>query len=249
MNTKNGLTRIVAKTKGVLATSCVRGMMGTMDCQAAFYDPKVDPAHPAFSGPLLYVFWHEYIPTPFYYRGHCNIAMLLSQHRDAEWLSDSAKYMGFDTVRGSTWRGATAALRELVRKGKTMNLAITPDGPRGPRRVLAPGAIYLSSKLQIPIVAIGIGYDRPWRLPTWDRFALPKPFSRIRGLMSPKINIPPDLTRDQVERYRLQVEQILNRLTLECEHWAASPTRKIKQQTLHRQSAHRLKCAPFCSGS
>jgi len=218
--------------------------MGTLDCQAAFYDPEVDPAYPQFRGPILYLFWHEYIPAPFYYRGHCNIAMLISRHRDAEWLSAAAAYMGFDTVRGSTRRGGTAALLELARKSETMNLAITPDGPRGPRRVLAPGAIYLSSKLQIPIVAIGIGYDRPWRVSTWDRFAVPKPFSRVRGLMSPKIRVPADLARDQVEHYRLRIEEILNRLTQECEEWAESGARKTEQQAIHRQSALRRRFDP-----
>jgi len=244
MNTKNRSTRIAARIKGIAVASCVRGMMGTLEAQMAFYDPEVDPFHSEFRGPVLFVFWHEYIPTPFYYRGHCNIAILISQHRDAEWLSAAAAYMGFDTVRGSTRRGGTAALLELARKSETMNLAITPDGPRGPRRVLAPGAIYLSSKLQIPIVAVGIGYDRPWRVSTWDRFAVPRPFSRLRGLMGPKIRIPADLTRNQVERYRRQVEQILSRLTLECEYWAESGTRKTEQQAIHRQSVHRPRWDP-----
>ena len=223
----------------MLVASCVRGLIGTLDCQASFYDPSVDPAHSEFSGPVLFVFWHEYIPTPFYYRGHCNIAMLISQHRDAEWLSAAAAYMGFETVRGSTKRGGTSALLELARKSKTMSLAITPDGPRGPRRVLAPGAIFLSSKLQIPIVAIGLGYDRPWRVSTWDRFAIPRPFSRARAVMSPKIHVPADLTRQQVERYRKRVERILNRLTAECEYWAELGTRKSEQRAIHRQPAKR----------
>ena len=56
-----------------------------------------------------------------------------------------------------------------------MNLTITPDGPRGPRRQLAQGPVYLASKLGMPIVAMGFGYDRPWRFNSWDRFAIPRP--------------------------------------------------------------------------
>ena len=124
----------------------------------------------------------------------------------------------------------------------TQNLAITPDGPRGPRRQLATGPIYLSSKLKTPLVAVGIGYDRPWRLHTWDRFAVPRPFSRARTISSPRIQIPPDLNRAGIEAYRRRVENLLNRLTTEAECWAESGTRKIEQKRLYPRPAysHRL---------
>ena len=105
--------------------------------------------------------------------------------------------MGFGTVRGSTSRGGVAALRELMRTGETMNLTITPDGPRGPRRKLAAGCIYASSRLGIPLVPIGLGYDRPWRSRrAWDQFAVPRPYSRARAIAGPKVQIPADLERD-----------------------------------------------------
>ncbi len=87
----------------------------------------------------IYIFWHEYILYPLYLRGHCNLSMLLSQHLDAEVLSHVGAHMGFDFVRGSSSRGGAAALRELLAKSRKMNLTITPDGPRGPRRRLAQG--------------------------------------------------------------------------------------------------------------
>ena len=107
--------------------------------------------------------------------------MLLSRHRDAEILSHVAYHFGFDFVRGSTNRGGAAALRELLAKSRQMHLTITPDGPRGPRRRMAPGPIYLASKLGLPLVLMGYGYDRPWRLRSWDRFAIPRPCSRARA--------------------------------------------------------------------
>ena len=222
-----------------------RKLMGTLEYQAAYYDRAVDPVDPEFRGPAIFVFWHEYIPTLFYLRGHCNIAMLISRHQDAQWLSEAARHMGFTTIHGSTQRGGSRALRELLRKSRRMNLAITPDGPRGPRRRLAPGAVYLSSKLRIPLVAVGLGYDRPWRFPTWDRFAVPKPFSRVRGIASPLIQIPPALNRDQVEWYRRRVERLLNRLTQEAECWAEAGTRKVQQVPLRRQGARHCQFRGF----
>ena len=87
--------------------------------------------------------------------------MLLSRHRDAEILSHIAGHLGFAFVRGSTNRGGVSALRQLLARSRDMHLTITPDGPRGPRRRLAPGCIYLASKLGLPLVVMGYGYERP----------------------------------------------------------------------------------------
>jgi lysophospholipid acyltransferase (LPLAT)-like uncharacterized protein len=215
------------KLAGLLAASTVRMWMSTLDFKGAMYDPSVDPVEPSWRGQKIYIFWHENILAPLYLRGHCNLAMLLSRHRDADILLEGARHLGFEFVRGSTFGGGATALRELERKGRHMNLAITPDGPRGPRRVLAQGPIYLSSKLGMPIVAMGFGYDKPWRMPTWDQFAVPKPYSRACGVISPAIVIPPNLDREGMEHYRVKVERLLNRLTLEAEAWAHSRTPKV----------------------
>jgi lysophospholipid acyltransferase (LPLAT)-like uncharacterized protein len=220
---------------GLLASSAVRNWMSTLEYKAAFYDRSVDPMDENYSGQKIYIFWHEYILFPLYLRGNNNFVMLLSPHRDAEILSRTAHHMGFDCVRGSTYRGGAAALRELMQKSRGMNLTITPDGPRGPRRTLAQGPIYLASKLGLPIVATGFGYDRPWRMRSWDRFALPRPFSRARAVVSPAISLPTDLDRHGVEYYRQRVEHLLNRLTIEAEAWAEAGTCKVNEVEIRRQ--------------
>ncbi len=222
---------------GLLAAATVRTWMSTLDYKAAFYDPTVDPVDYRCDGRKIYIFWHEYILLPLHMRGYADLAMLLSRHRDADILLEVARHMGFHCVRGSSFAGGAAALRELERKAQSMHLAITPDGPRGPRRVLAQGPVYLSSKLGLPIVAMGFGYSNPWRLGSWDRFAVPKPYSRARAVVSPAMSIPPDLDRDGVEHYRLQVEAMLNRLTLEAEAWAEAGTPKIGEAVPPRTPA------------
>ena len=229
METKDSLQ---AKLGGLLIHTIVRNWMSTLDCQIVYAEPSVDPAAPEFHGPVVFIFWHEYIPCPFYARPHCNIAMLISRHSDAEWLSQAARHTGFQTVRGSTSRGGGAALRALFRKSRTMNLAITPDGPRGPRRELASGCIYAASKLGAPLVPFGIGYDRPWRLSTWDRFAVPRPYSRARIVVGPRTWIPGNLDRDGIETHRQAVERLLCDLTDEAEHWAARGHRRDGQMVL-----------------
>ena len=222
----------LTKLGALLGSAAIRTWMRTLDYKAAFYDRTLDPAFPG-PGQNIYLFWHEYILFPLYLRGHCNLTMLLSRHADAEILSHAARHLGYDFVRGSTRRGGVAALRKLLRKSRKMHLAITPDGPRGPRRRLAPGAIYLASKLGMPLVLLGFGYDRPWRVrKAWDRFAIPRPGSRARAVVSPDICVPPDLDRQGIEHFRVRVEGLLNRLTAEAEAWAESPTRKLGQFAL-----------------
>jgi len=220
---------------GLLGATAVRHWMSTLDYKVAYYDHAIDPAFRECQGQKIYVFWHEYILFPLYLRGHCNLAMLLSRHRDAEILSYAAYHLGFEFVRGSTNRGGVAAIRELLRRSRRMHLTITPDGPRGPRRRLASGPVFLASKLGLPIVAMGFGYDRPWRINSWDRFAIPRPFSRARAVPSGEIYVPPGLDRDGLEHWRGAVERLLNRLTLEAEAWAAAGSRKLDERPLERR--------------
>jgi lysophospholipid acyltransferase (LPLAT)-like uncharacterized protein len=223
---------LLTKTAGLALSGLLRCWMGTLDFRATYYDISIDPSRPQCRRRGIYIFWHEYMPFLMYLRGHCDLAMLMSRHRDANLLSRLALHFGFDFVRGSTRRGGERALRDLMHKSRTHHLTITPDGPRGPRRELAAGCIYLASKLQMPLIAIGLGYDRPWRMNTWDRFAVPRPLSRARAVPSPRIWIPPNLDRAGIERHRLRVEQILLRLTAEAEAWAEAGTRKDNEQVV-----------------
>ncbi len=221
-----------------MGATAVRNWMSTLDYKVAYYDRSIDPVFPQCTGQKIYIFWHEYILFPLYLRGHCNLTMLLSRHRDAEILSYAAYHLGFDFVRGSTNRGGVAAMRELLEKSRRMHLTITPDGPRGPRRQMAPGSIYLASKLGLPLVVMGYGFDRPWRVRSaWDHFAIPRPFSRARAVTSQEIFLPGKMDRDGIEYFRQKIEQLLNRLTLEAETWAESATRKIGQMNAHRRGA------------
>jgi lysophospholipid acyltransferase (LPLAT)-like uncharacterized protein len=237
-NTQNipSKTNFLVGTAGLLASKLVQGWMSTLDYRIGFYDRSVDPAL-GLGGTRIYIFWHENILFPLYLRGNCRLAMLLSQHRDADILAHIAHHVGFDCVRGSTYRGGVDAVRELLKKSDEMHLTITPDGPRGPRRQLAQGPIYLASRLKLPLIALGFGYNRPWRTRSWDRFAIPKPYSRARGLVSPPIRIPPNLDRSGIETCRLRVEKLLNCLTVEAETWAESGHRLAGEVHVHPQAA------------
>jgi len=237
----------IPKVSGLVVSLLVRSWMRTLDYRVVLHDTTVDPAIPGFQGPVIFLFWHEYIPFPFYLRGHCNVAMLVSRHYDAEFIVEAARHMGFQAIRGSTSRGGVASLRKVISMSGSMNLVITPDGPRGPRRRLAPGCIYMASRLGIPLVCMGLGYDRPWRLKrTWDQFAIPRPGSRARMVLGPALQIPPAIERDQIAIYRQRVENELEQLTATAEEWAASGKAMDCQLPLLPSAApyYQLSCRP-----
>jgi hypothetical protein len=108
------------------------------------------------------------------------IAILISTHADGEIITRVALSLGNRAVRGSSSRGGARALLELAAQLQSgSDVAVTPDGPRGPRRVFAAGAVVAAMRARAPIVALGATVDRFWRLRSWDRLVIPKPFARI----------------------------------------------------------------------
>ena len=90
----------LVKLGGLLSATVIRQWMSTLDYRVAYYDPSVDPTRHEYKGQKIYIFWHENILFPIYLRGHCNLVMLLSQHRDANILARVAHHLGFHCVRG-----------------------------------------------------------------------------------------------------------------------------------------------------
>src|SRR5262249_10844111 len=156
----------------------------------------------------LYAFWHENLLLPAYRFGRANVRVLTSEHADGQLIAQLIQHLGFDVVHGSTTRGGVKAVRRLLDSQNT-HLAITPGGPRGPRRQVQPGLIYLSSRLGMPIVPCGFAYQRPWRMKSWDRFAVPRPFTRARCVTGDPILVPRRAERDLLKQYRLYVESQL----------------------------------------
>ena len=130
--------------------------------------------------PVVFALWHgELLPLLWAHRGE-GIVVLISTHADGEIIARIAASLGYGTARGSSSRGATRALVELSRAVESgRNVAVTPDGPRGPRHAFAPGALVVAQRSGVPVVCARASASRAWRLRSWDRFVIPKPFSRV----------------------------------------------------------------------
>lgn len=148
-------------------------------------------------GPVVFAFWHRCLLTCAYRFRNKGIAILISPSFDGELIARTVEYLGFFPVRGSSSRGGAAGLRGMAEAYQAGHrCAITADGPRGPSMVAKPGVVQLAQLVD----ATWIGtYDaapnRAWELNSWDRFAIPKPFSTVTFTWPP--HVPPELAEVQ----------------------------------------------------
>jgi len=166
--------------------------------------------------PVLYTVWHGHLlPALVQHRGD-GTTLLISGHRDGGHLARTARGWGFRTVRGSSTRGGAAGLRGLIRAlARGDHGAVTPDGPRGPARVVKPGVIAAAQHTGAAIIPIGTGASRAWRARSWDAFLLPRPFARVRVVYGPPIHVSPG-ARPAARAVR-ELEAALDRATREAE--------------------------------
>lgn len=133
--------------------------------------------------PFILAFWHgELLFAPFAFFGVCKlpVSAMISDHRDGEAITKTVEYFGIGAVRGSSSRGGAKALISAIKTYKDGScVAITPDGPKGPRHSVASGIVMLSQKLDADVVTLTIKPSAYWQFNSWDKFFIPKPFSKI----------------------------------------------------------------------
>ncbi len=163
----------------------------------------------------VFLLWHGRLLPCSYRHRHQGVATLISQHRDGDYIAGVVeRWWGFHAVRGSSSRGGTAALREIVRVlRRGTAVAITPDGPRGPRQKMKPGPILAAQLAGVPLIPVSAGASSGWWLGGWDRFLIPRPFSRIRIVYGEPVMVPRDADEREVERLAHQMEARLDELT------------------------------------
>lgn len=166
--------------------------------------------------PFALCFWHgQMLPLLWLHRDQ-RIAVLISIHKDGEIIARIAEALGCRTVRGSSSKGGSRALLGLVRELQDGHeIAVTPDGPRGPARKFAPGALVAAQRANAPIVMMGVHCPRAWRLNTWDGFMIPKPFARVTVAYSEPVLVGGASPREaaaEAERF----ERLLDTLNAEA---------------------------------
>jgi lysophospholipid acyltransferase (LPLAT)-like uncharacterized protein len=213
--------RHLIRLGGWAGTRIANGLVRSLRFQYHTLGYNFDPATRTSGQRSLAAIWHEHLLLPAARFGGPDLAAIVSQHADGQILASLLKSKGMQLVLGSTSRGGVEALRNMTRAETTwQHLVFTPDGPRGPRRVVQQGIIYTAARTGLPIVPVGIGLSSCWRLKSWDRFAIPKPFSRGRILTGAWIHVPPEARREKLEAYRLIVQNEMDRMTALAQQWA-----------------------------
>lgn len=175
-----------------------------------------DPAYTAIRGrsdPLAYTLWHgRLLPLTWYHRGE-GVGALISLSQDGEYIARVVQGWGYRVVRGSTSRGGSRALAEMIRLGRNgRSLAFTPDGPRGPRERMKPGVLIAAQRAGLPIVPVSAACSRAWWFEGWDRFLVPQPFSRVVIAHEAPVRVAPDLDEAGLERLSGRIESTLRAL-------------------------------------
>lgn len=169
---------------------------------------------------FIYSFWHGRQSFLTYLHQNARIRPLISQSRDGELIARVCRAFGMDPIRGSTSRGGTEALFEMLQAGqKNTRIGITPDGPRGPLRQVKPGALYLAQKTGLPLVPIAFGAKKAWVFKGWDEYVVPKPFNRIAMVYGEPLTVGPS---DDLPQRAMDLQRALDAVSREADSIAGA---------------------------
>ena len=181
-----------------LGSVLVRALASTW--RVRFVNPELFDQARRKKGVAIFALWHGHLLPLMWAHRNRDIAIMVSEHSDGEIITRIAGSLGFRAVRGSTSRGAARALLGGCRALEDgHDLAVTPDGPRGPARSVAPGTTVIAQRTGAGIAPVAVHASRAWRLKSWDRFLIPKPFARVTIAYADPIFVSADAPRDATE--------------------------------------------------
>jgi lysophospholipid acyltransferase (LPLAT)-like uncharacterized protein len=169
---------------------------------------------PEQAHPVIFVFWHRAVFSATWFWRDRQIAVMTSSSFDGEYIARIIEKFGYRAVRGSSSRGAVRALLGMhteIEQGRSV--AFTIDGPRGPVYVAKPGPVLLARNTGVPLHCFYIAVEKAWTLNSWDRFVIPKPFSRALVRIGKAIRVPPDTDSAAHERIQAEMQATLERIT------------------------------------
>lgn len=162
---------------------------------------------------IIYAFWHNtLLYFAYYFRGR-HIYTLSSRSRDGEYMVRSLRNLGYDSVRGSSSKGAVKSLVEIKKKLDIgYDVGFTPDGPTGPIYSTKPGIIWTAKSSQQPILPMVCNFKRKWTLNSWDKFMVPKPFTKGIIYFGEPIYVPRDLNKEDLPKYERLLKERLDQI-------------------------------------
>jgi hypothetical protein len=199
-------------------------LMRSCRIQAKFGEKAVRNALKRSGGRAVYATWHQRMSYHFHYFGKLHLLMMISGSRDGEYAARLASCFGFGYVRGSSTRGGSQALKAMVEKLNEglESAGMLADGPQGPPRVVKIGSLILSRDAGLPLIGVLWGADRCWTLNSWDRYLIPKPFSRIVIKYTEPMWVPAGTSGAALDGLRVEFERRLNEAARFCDLYFGS---------------------------
>jgi lysophospholipid acyltransferase (LPLAT)-like uncharacterized protein len=162
---------------------------------------------------LVLAFWHGRMFMAAYYFRDRDIVVMISQNRDGEYIARVMLRLGNGVARGSSTRGSRGAIVEILRALKqNRDVALTLDGPQGPRYVAKPGAAFVAWKSGNPVVPFNISVEKKWVVRSWDHFVIPKPFSQAVLMIGQPIYVDANVSDEEIALTEEKIQRSLNDL-------------------------------------
>lgn len=210
------LDEILVKLAPTLARLIIKSVYFTM--RKTFVNFEGYRRFLADGGQMILAFWHgRLLMMPYSYPGK-GITILVSQSKDGELIARTVKGFGIESVRGSSTRGWFAGIKGLLKSVQDgRDVAITPDGPKGPKMKAQIGAVLIARSTGLPIFPMAFGAKKKKTFRSWDSFILPYPFTMGVFICGEPINVPEDAGPEEMENYRRKLEDTLNELTAKAD--------------------------------
>lgn len=182
-----------------------------------------DALHSAGS-PVMLAFWHSDIFSAIWAWRKRGIVVMVSQNFDGEYVTQIIRKHGYRVARGSSSRRASRVTVEMIREArKGRDIAVTPDGPRGPRHVAKAGLVLIAKAAAVPVLCFHIAAERSWTFSrSWDRTEIPRPFSRAALFVAPPIVVGAEASEEEQERKLAEVQATLDGLVERGRRWKES---------------------------
>lgn len=187
-----------------------------------------DPASSCYGEPVdsrryAYCLWHDGIALASFARTPRHCGILVSRHNDGGLLAAALQKLGLKAFRGSSSRGGAQAAKRMIEETRELHFTITPDGPRGPRRQVKDGIVFLASKTQHAVVPTYAIVTRSWSIKgSWTDMVLPMPFAKCILFGADPIDVPGELSKDQIAEYRERLQSEMEQLQRVAEHYIAA---------------------------
>ncbi|QQS39690.1 MAG: lysophospholipid acyltransferase family protein [Acidobacteriota bacterium] len=165
-------------------------------------------------------FWHNRLFLMTKFSMDFDAGIIVSESFDGEYIARTAQRLGFPVVRGSSTRGGSKALKQMVRLVRDgLRMGFTIDGPRGPRYRVKPGALMLAAKTGVPVLPLVPEAKSYWELSSWDRLQIPRPFTRAKMFIGEPVFVSPEAGRDELKEKKEELQRKLDELTERGRGW------------------------------